>query len=133
MSALADVAPQAFLSPFLDIIRSQNTNGPITEAALAAVARFLNYGVIDAQRFLRYLMKTFVSSIKSAHAVESIAQAVTHTKFIGGANAGSDECVLFKILQVKVRFLCLLHFFRFYDHCFYLLLDLFFPTRQYAI
>ncbi|CAJ0942083.1 unnamed protein product, partial [Mesorhabditis belari] len=88
VSALADVAPQAFLSPFLEIVRSQNTNGPITEAALAAVARFLNYGLIDAH------------SIKSAQAVESIAQAVTHTKFIGGANAGSDECVLFKILQV---------------------------------
>ncbi|UMM22956.1 hypothetical protein L5515_003908 [Caenorhabditis briggsae] len=85
---LADMNPQTYLSPFLDVIKAQNTNGPITEAALAAVAKFLNYGLIDA------------SSIKAANAVESIAYAVVHTKFIGGKSSGSDECVLFKILQV---------------------------------
>lgn len=85
---LADMNPQTYLSPFLDVIKAQNTNGPITEAALAAVAKFLNYGLIDA------------SSIKAANAVESIAYAVVHTKFIGGKSTGSDECVLFKILQV---------------------------------
>ena len=36
---------------FLDVIRSQNTNGPITEASLAAVAKFLAYGLIDASRY----------------------------------------------------------------------------------
>ncbi|CAI2349170.1 unnamed protein product [Caenorhabditis sp. 36 PRJEB53466] len=85
---LADMNPLTYLSPFLDVIKAQNTNGPITEASLAAVAKFLNYGLIDA------------SSIKAANAVESIAYAVVHTKFIGGKSNGSDECVLFKILQV---------------------------------
>ncbi|CAB3401302.1 unnamed protein product [Caenorhabditis bovis] len=85
---LSDMNPLTYLSPFLDVIKAQNTNGPITEAALAAVAKFLNYGLIDA------------SSIKAANAVESIAYAVVHTKFIGGKSTGSDECVLFKILQV---------------------------------
>ena len=84
--------PQTFLSPFLDVIKAQNTNGPITEAALAAVAKFLNYGLIDA------------SSMKAANAVESIAYAVVHTKFIGGKSTGSDEGVLFKILQVTINF-----------------------------
>lgn len=45
-----DMNPITFLSPFLDVIRAQNTNGPITEAALAAVAKFLSYGLIDASR-----------------------------------------------------------------------------------
>uniref|UniRef100_A0A8R1DN99 SEC7 domain-containing protein n=1 Tax=Caenorhabditis japonica TaxID=281687 RepID=A0A8R1DN99_CAEJA len=85
---LADMNPQTFLSPFLDVVRAQNTNGPITEAALAAVGRFLNYGLIDA------------SSIKAANAVENIAKAVVHTKFIGGKSTESDECVLFEILKV---------------------------------
>ncbi|VDL76122.1 unnamed protein product [Nippostrongylus brasiliensis] len=38
--------------------------------------------------------------IKAANAVESVAYAVVHTKFIGGKSSGSDECVLFKILLV---------------------------------
>ncbi|GMR39829.1 hypothetical protein PMAYCL1PPCAC_10024, partial [Pristionchus mayeri] len=88
VSDVMDMNPLTFLSPFLEVIRSQNTNGPITEAALSSVAKFLSYGLIDA------------SSVKAAHTVESIAQAVTHTKFVGGANAGSDECVLFEILHV---------------------------------
>ncbi|GMT18525.1 hypothetical protein PFISCL1PPCAC_9822, partial [Pristionchus fissidentatus] len=88
VSDVMDMNPLTFLSPFLEVVRSQNTNGPITEAALSSVAKFLSYGLIDA------------SSVKAAHTVESISQAVTHTKFIGGANAGSDECVLFEILHV---------------------------------
>ncbi|WKY01718.1 hypothetical protein Q1695_015600 [Nippostrongylus brasiliensis] len=85
---LGDMNPLTYLSPFLDVIKAQNTNGPITEAALSSVAKFLSYGLIDA------------NSIKAANAVESVAYAVVHTKFIGGKSSGSDECVLFKILLV---------------------------------
>ncbi|KAK6059166.1 hypothetical protein COOONC_03207, partial [Cooperia oncophora] len=85
---LSDMNPLTYLSPFLDVIKAQNTNGPITEAALSSVAKFLSYGLIDA------------NSIKAANAVESVAYAVVHTKFIGGKSSGSDECVLFKILLV---------------------------------
>ncbi|KAL6725186.1 hypothetical protein Aduo_007257 [Ancylostoma duodenale] len=85
---LGDMNPLTYLSPFLDVIKAQNTNGPITEAALSSVAKFLSYGLIDA------------NSIKASNAVESVAYAVVHTKFIGGKSSGSDECVLFKILLV---------------------------------
>ncbi|VDM65585.1 unnamed protein product [Strongylus vulgaris] len=74
---LGDMNPLTYLSPFLDVIKAQNTNGPITEAALSSVA-----------------------NIKAANAVESVAYAVVHTKFIGGKSSGSDECVLYKILLV---------------------------------
>ncbi|KAK5970961.1 hypothetical protein GCK32_012128 [Trichostrongylus colubriformis] len=47
---LGDMNPLTFLSPFLDVIKAQNTNGPITEAALSSVAKFLSYGLIDANR-----------------------------------------------------------------------------------
>lgn len=42
--------PVTFLAPFLDVIKAQNTNGPITEAALLAVSKFLSYGLLDASR-----------------------------------------------------------------------------------
>uniref|UniRef100_A0A914VU46 SEC7 domain-containing protein n=2 Tax=Plectus sambesii TaxID=2011161 RepID=A0A914VU46_9BILA len=88
VSDLADMNPDTFLSPFLDVIRSELTTGPVTGQALASVGKFLSYGLIDP------------SSMKAANAVESIADAVTHAKFVGGTDTGNDEVVLLKILQV---------------------------------
>lgn len=42
--------PDTFLSPFLDVIRSDQTNGPVTAQALSSVAKFLSYGLIDSSR-----------------------------------------------------------------------------------
>ncbi|MFH4973909.1 hypothetical protein AB6A40_000618 [Gnathostoma spinigerum] len=83
---LADMNPDTFLSPFLDVIRSEQTNGPVTAQALSSVAKFLSYGLIDS------------SSIKASNAVEKIADAVTHAKFVGSADPGHDEVVLLRIL-----------------------------------
>uniref|UniRef100_A0A0M3K5K3 Mitochondrial inner membrane protease subunit n=1 Tax=Anisakis simplex TaxID=6269 RepID=A0A0M3K5K3_ANISI len=85
---LCDMNPDTFLSPFLDVIRSEQTNGPVTAQALSSVAKFLSYGLIDS------------NSIKASNAVENIADAVTHAKFIGSSDSSSDEVVLLKILQV---------------------------------
>lgn len=38
--------PMVFLGPFLDVIRSEETTGPITSLALAGVNKFLSYGLI---------------------------------------------------------------------------------------
>lgn len=38
--------PNIFLSPFLNLIRSEETTGPVTSLALSAVNKFLNYGII---------------------------------------------------------------------------------------
>ncbi|KHN78013.1 Golgi-specific brefeldin A-resistance guanine nucleotide exchange factor 1 [Toxocara canis] len=85
---LCDMNPDTFLSPFLDVIRSEQTNGPVTAQALSSVAKFLSYGLIDS------------TSIKASNAVENIADAVTHAKFVGSSDSSSDEVVLLKILQV---------------------------------
>lgn len=53
---LGDMNPLTYLSPFLDVIKAQNTNGPITEAALSSVAKFLSYGLIDANRWEKSLV-----------------------------------------------------------------------------
>lgn len=41
-------------------------------------------------------------SLKASQAVENIAEAVTHAKFVGSSDTGSDEVVLLKILQVVI-------------------------------
>jgi golgi-specific brefeldin A-resistance guanine nucleotide exchange factor 1 len=40
------VDPNVFLAPFLEVIRSEDTTGPITSLALTAVNKFLSYGLI---------------------------------------------------------------------------------------
>jgi golgi-specific brefeldin A-resistance guanine nucleotide exchange factor 1 len=40
------VDPNLFLAPFLEVIRSEDTTGPITSLALTAVNKFLSYGLI---------------------------------------------------------------------------------------
>lgn len=40
------IEPDVFLSPFLDVIRSEDTSGPVTSLALAAINKFLSYGLI---------------------------------------------------------------------------------------
>lgn len=40
------IEPNVFLGPFLDVIRSEETTGPITSLALSSVNKFLSYGLI---------------------------------------------------------------------------------------
>ena len=86
VSDLKDIEVDVFLGPFLDVVRSEVV-GPITGVALSSINKFLAYGLID------------LSSPHAASGIESIADAVTHTKFMG-TDLASDEVVLMKILQV---------------------------------
>ncbi|KAK7082263.1 G-box binding factor [Halocaridina rubra] len=79
--------PNTFLDPFLAVIRSEDTTGPVTKSALAAVNRMLNYGLITGE------------SVSAANAVEAVAAAVTHARFVG-TDQGADEVVLWEILTV---------------------------------
>ncbi|KAJ8916109.1 hypothetical protein NQ315_004476 [Exocentrus adspersus] len=81
------VEPNTFLSPFLDVIRSDETTGPVTSLALSAVNKFLCYGIIDPTH----------ASIP--HTIHNIADAVTHARFVG-TDQTSDGVVLIRILQV---------------------------------
>nr|XP_057912253.1 Golgi-specific brefeldin A-resistance guanine nucleotide exchange factor 1 isoform X2 [Doryrhamphus excisus] len=84
---LSDVEPNVFLRPFLEVVRSEDTTGPITGLALTSVNKFLSYGLIDA------------GHEGAAEAIENMADAVTHARFVG-TDPASDEVVLMKILQV---------------------------------
>jgi len=48
-SDLDEITPNEFLEPFLDVIRSEETTGPITGLALTSVNKFLSYGLIGEQ------------------------------------------------------------------------------------
>ncbi|KAM9808682.1 Golgi-specific brefeldin A-resistance guanine nucleotide exchange factor 1 isoform 1-T2 [Syngnathus typhle] len=87
MKELSDVEPNVFLRPFLEVVRSEDTTGPITGLALTSVNKFLSYGLIDADHE------------GVAEAIENMADAVTHARFVG-TDPASDEVVLMKILQV---------------------------------
>nr|XP_039272742.1 Golgi-specific brefeldin A-resistance guanine nucleotide exchange factor 1-like isoform X2 [Styela clava] len=86
VNELNELEPTTFLSPFLEVIRSEDTSGPITGLALSTVNKFLTYNLIG-------------SSSTVATAVSNMADAVTHARFVG-TDPASDEVVLMKILQV---------------------------------
>ncbi|XP_061379178.1 Golgi-specific brefeldin A-resistance guanine nucleotide exchange factor 1 isoform X2 [Danaus plexippus] len=79
--------PLTYLSPFLEVIRSKETTGPVTSLALSAIHKFLSYGLIDPTH----------PSVPAT--VEDIADAVTHARFVG-TDHSSDGVVLLKLLQV---------------------------------
>ncbi|XP_011301518.1 golgi-specific brefeldin A-resistance guanine nucleotide exchange factor 1 [Fopius arisanus] len=84
---LSQLEPGAFLAPFLEIIRSEETTGPVTSLALAAVNKMISYGLIDHEH------------PAIGPCVEAIADAVTHARFVG-TDASGDGVVLMRILQV---------------------------------
>ncbi|XP_015279786.1 PREDICTED: Golgi-specific brefeldin A-resistance guanine nucleotide exchange factor 1 isoform X2 [Gekko japonicus] len=84
---LSAIEPIVFLRPFLDVIRSEDTTGPITGLALTSVNKFLSYALIDSNHE------------GTAEGMENMADAVTHARFVG-TDPASDEVVLMKILQV---------------------------------
>ncbi|GIY37714.1 golgi-specific brefeldin A-resistance guanine nucleotide exchange factor 1 [Caerostris darwini] len=87
VNSINDLEPITYLKPFLDVIRAENTTGPVTGLGLSAVSKFLSYGLIDAKQPTAPL------------AAENIADAVTHARFMG-TDSASDEVVLMKILHV---------------------------------
>lgn len=97
--------PSIFLNPFLDVIRSEETTGPVTSLALSAINKFLSYGIIGKIFYICfwYSLKHCLI-VDSTHSsipmiVDNIADAVTHARFVG-TDQSSDGVVLMKILQV---------------------------------
>ncbi|BGP21002.1 GDP/GTP exchange factor for ARF [Rhodosporidiobolus nylandii] len=77
----------SLLHPFLDVVRSPETSGPITATALSSIDKFLTYGILSP------------SSPNLALAMAQLSSAGTHCKF-EASDSVSDEVVLLKILEV---------------------------------
>lgn len=43
---VSQLEPAVFMAPFLEIIRSEETTGPVTSLALSAVNKIISYGLI---------------------------------------------------------------------------------------
>ncbi|XP_022660920.1 Golgi-specific brefeldin A-resistance guanine nucleotide exchange factor 1-like isoform X3 [Varroa destructor] len=86
-SELSDLEPSIYFSPFLDVVRSEETTGSVTAMALTAIAKFLQYGLIDHR-------------LESAAATaEQIVLAMKKISYISD-DIASDEVVIMKFLHV---------------------------------
>jgi len=77
----------ALLHPFLEVIRSPETSGPITATALSSIDKFLTYSILSP------------ASPNLSLAMAQLSTAGTHCKF-EASDSVSDEVVLLKILDV---------------------------------
>ncbi|VVA12514.1 PREDICTED: ARF guanine-nucleotide exchange [Prunus dulcis] len=84
---LHTINPAAYLQPFLDVIRSDETGAPITGVALSSVYNILTLDVIDQ------------NSVNVEDAMHLLVDAITGCRF-EVTDPASEEVVLMKILQV---------------------------------
>ncbi|KAM7268957.1 hypothetical protein ACFE04_024454 [Oxalis oulophora] len=82
-----NISPAAYLQPFLDVIRSDETGAPITSVALSSVYKILTLDVIDQ------------TTANVEDAMHLVVDAVTNCRF-EVTDPASEEVVLMKILQV---------------------------------
>ncbi|POY71606.1 hypothetical protein BMF94_5391 [Rhodotorula taiwanensis] len=83
----AELDAVALLHPFLEVIRSPETSGPITAAALASIDKFISYSILTP------------SSPNLSAALIQLSSAGTHCKF-EASDSVSDEVVLLRILDL---------------------------------
>eukprot|EP00500_Bicosoecida_sp_ms1_P001770 CAMPEP_0203814442 /NCGR_PEP_ID=MMETSP0115-20131106/5289_1 /ASSEMBLY_ACC=CAM_ASM_000227 /TAXON_ID=33651 /ORGANISM="Bicosoecid sp, Strain ms1" /LENGTH=241 /DNA_ID=CAMNT_0050723321 /DNA_START=179 /DNA_END=901 /DNA_ORIENTATION=- len=86
-TAAAPLDARLLVAPFAEIIRSKDTSGPFTGAALSAVRTFLTSGVLGGA--------------SEAAAVAAVAESVTRCRF-EATDTASDEVVVALILEVAV-------------------------------
>ncbi|PSC74405.1 ARF guanine-nucleotide exchange factor GNOM isoform B [Micractinium conductrix] len=86
-----DVHPLEYLTPFIETVKSPETNGPITVVALTSLHRIITRSIIGASS----------GGAAAAEAIQAVADGVTQCKF-ESTYAASDECVLHSILDVLV-------------------------------
>ncbi|CAO3591629.1 unnamed protein product [Absidia cylindrospora] len=82
-----DLDALVLLNPFLQVIRSGATTGPIAGAALGSVEKFLHYGIVG------------LHSPSISFAMNALLSAATHCQF-EASDATSDELVLLRMLQL---------------------------------
>jgi hypothetical protein len=88
---LRDLDPSQVLEPFLEVIRSGDTNGYITGTALASVETFMHFRIIGT--------KLNNSRSQLGLAISNLTHAVTRCKF-EATDVVSDEIVLSRILKL---------------------------------
>lgn len=80
---------ESHLRPFINVIESPHTSGPITTVALAAMNKFVVYGLIQPQ------------SPRVAESINMLASGVLNAQFPASLTP-NDEVVMLKILTVLI-------------------------------
>ncbi|KAA0195558.1 Golgi-specific brefeldin A-resistance guanine nucleotide exchange factor 1 [Fasciolopsis buskii] len=95
VSSLNEIEPLVYLTPFLEVIRSEDTTGPITGLALTAVDKFLSYGLLELPdpNYSDVPTSGPGSRRSVAMAAEAIADSGTQARFVG-TERSSDEVSL---------------------------------------
>lgn len=95
LPALNEIEPLVYLTPFLEVIRSEDTTGPITGLALTAVDKFLSYGLLELPdpNYSDVPTSGPGSRRSVAMAAEAIADSGTQARFVG-TERSSDEVSL---------------------------------------
>ncbi|PWN34678.1 Sec7-domain-containing protein [Meira miltonrushii] len=115
--SLEAIPQPLLLQPFLRVILSARTTGPVTSIALQAVHRLIIYGIIQvdldhptdggilASRQDGRDHSSYLHRSSSQLAVAEIAHAVSHCRF-EASDAVADELVLLRILAVMRELIC---------------------------
>lgn len=77
----------SLLHPFLQVIRSSSTSGPITSLALIAITKFFSYNLVNT------------NSPRLSLAMQLLSSAITHCRF-EASDSAQDEVVLLRILKI---------------------------------
>lgn len=83
---VAELDPMVYFKPFLNVIHSNETSGPIKGVALSSIEKFLNYGFLDK------------TSLHAAKIIKKISDTVVLCRF-EATTLESDDVVLMKILR----------------------------------
>ena len=63
---LSQLEPGVFMAPFLEIIRSEETTGPVTSLALSAVSKIISYGLIGKLILINFFsLNSIICRIKT--------------------------------------------------------------------
>lgn len=115
--SLEAIPQPLLLQPFLRVILSPRTTGPVTSIALQAVHRLIIYGIVQsepdhptdagilASRQDGRDHTTYLHPSSTQLAVAEIAHAVSHCRF-EASDAVADELVLLRILAVMRELIC---------------------------
>lgn len=87
VQTLSELPVDVYLDPFLSVIRSEVTTGPIMTVVLSSIHKLLAYDLIDP------------AAPNAAKTAETIAENVAHAKFVC-SDLPSYEVVLMKIITV---------------------------------
>jgi brefeldin A-resistance guanine nucleotide exchange factor 1 len=68
---LNEIDSSTFVTPFLEVIKSEETSGTVTGLALTSIDKFISYGLIG------------INNETTASCVQQISDSITHARFVG--------------------------------------------------